>query len=208
MLTGLLRPDRGEILYNGRPFGAGNHALKRLIGVVPQHNNLDRDLSVEANLNIHGLLFGMRGRELAGRIDAVLALTDLAGQEKRLCSELSGGMQRRVVIARALLHEPEILFLDEPSTGLDPVTRRKTHGLLRKLNSAGATLFLTTHYLEEAEALASRVAFMHRGRLAACGAPDALKGDASLEDAYLALTGENMEETAEPGMTGGAGGAR
>jgi ABC-2 type transport system ATP-binding protein len=205
MLTGLLRPDSGEILYDGQPFGPGSHTLKRRIGVVPQHNNLDRDLSVEANLNIHGLLFGMRGKELAGRIDAVLAIADLAGQKKRLCAELSGGMQRRTIIARALLHEPEILFLDEPSAGLDPVARRKTHGLLQELNGAGATIFLTTHYIEEAQALASRVAFMHGGKLAACGTPDALKGDVLLEDAYFALAGEHMEQTEETAACGAGG---
>ena len=178
ILTGLLRPSGGEVYYDGVLFNPENLPQKRVIGVVPQHNNLDRDLTVEENLRVHGLLFGLRGRALAGRIDECLAAMDLAEHKRRPAVELSGGLKRRVVIARALLHKPRILFLDEPSTGLDPLSRRNIQALISRLNrDFGVCVFLTTHYIEEADSLAGRVAFIDNGHLAALGSPDTLKAD-------------------------------
>jgi ABC-type multidrug transport system, ATPase component len=170
IMTGLLRPDRGRVYYNGKPFNPRSSEQKRLMGVVPQHNNIDRDLSVEENLRVHGMLFGLYGRVLGAKMDEVLHAVDLAPMKAQVSGRLSGGLQRRLTIARALLHDPQILFLDEPSNGLDPTNRRAIHGLVRRLNrEAGVTVFLTTHAIDEAEALSTRVAFITGGRLAATG---------------------------------------
>jgi ABC-2 type transport system ATP-binding protein len=176
ILTGLLRQDEGEIWYDGVRFDPQQLHHKRLIGVAPQHNNLDRDLTVGENLQVHGLLYGLRGRELDGRIGHVLDFTDLQDRRRQAVDELSGGLKRRLIIARALLHRPRILLLDEPSTGLDPISRRNVHALIRKLNrEAGVSVLLTTHYIEEADSLASRVAFISNGRIVAAGCPEELK---------------------------------
>jgi ABC-2 type transport system ATP-binding protein len=176
ILTGLSRQSCGEVRYNGVLFDPENLPQKRVIGVVPQHNNLDRDLTVAENLKVHGLLFGLRGQALRQRIDECLAAVDIMEHKERLTSDLSGGLKRRTVIARALVHKPRILFLDEPSAGLDPMSRLNIQMLVRRLNrDFGVCVFLTTHYIEEAEGLAARVAFIDNGELAALGAPLELK---------------------------------
>jgi ABC-2 type transport system ATP-binding protein len=175
MLTGLLRPDAGSIRYQGQPFRSSNHDVRRRIGVVPQHNNLDRELTAAENLLIHGRLFNMSGSSLQNRITSCLELAGLSDKSNRLTQQLSGGMKRKLVIARALLHEPAILFLDEPTAGLDPHSRRKIWAFLRRINQdQGCTLFLTTHYIEEAEQLAGRVAFIDQGQIIARGTPSEL----------------------------------
>ncbi len=194
ILTGLLRQDSGEISYSGVPFDPENAAHKRAIGVVPQENNLDRDLTVAENLRIHGYLFGLRGRELTRRIDETLELVDLQEQKNQAAAELSGGLKRRAVIARALLHHPAILFLDEPSAGLDPVSRRAIHSLTRRLNRAeGVSIFLTTHYIEEADILASRVILINAGAIAATGSPAELK--AGIGKYAVEFSNDNGEST-------------
>jgi ABC-2 type transport system ATP-binding protein len=176
MLTGLLRPDTGEVRYHGELFDPRKLAVKRLIGVVPQHNNLDRELTAAENLQIHGRLFGMSGKELQQRIDICLEFADLAAKRDTPASKLSGGMKRKLVIARALLHQPEILFLDEPTVGLDPHSRRKMWAFLRRINQEqNCTVFLTTHYIEEAEALADRVLIIDQAKIIAGGTPEQLK---------------------------------
>lgn len=176
ILTGLIRADSGEIYYSGERFNPECLHQKKIIGVVPQNNNLERDLSVEENLTIHGYLFGYKGAMLRAKIDEVLSHVDLHDRRKTLVSQLSGGMKRRITIARALMHDPRILFLDEPSTGLDPLSRKSIHSLVRKLNrEAGVCVFLTTHYVEEAATLASRVVFISNGRLVGMGTPAELK---------------------------------
>ncbi|MDT8421054.1 MAG: ABC transporter ATP-binding protein [Desulfuromonadales bacterium] len=179
MLTGLLKANAGEIRYHGELFDPQQLKTKRLIGVVPQHNNLDRELTVAENLLIHGRLFGMSGRELQRRIDTCLAFADLAGKRDTPAGKLSGGMKRKLVIARALLHQPEILFLDEPTVGLDPHSRRRMWAFLRRINQEqNCTVFLTTHYIEEAEALADRVLIIDQAKIIAGGTPDQLKRSA------------------------------
>ena len=175
MLTGLQRPDAGSISYQGEPFVKSSYAVRRRIGVVPQHNNLDRELTAAENLRIHGHLFGMRGNHLNRRIDDCLELAGLSDKRDTPAGKLSGGMKRKLVIARALLHEPAILFLDEPTAGLDPHIRRKIWAFLRRINQEQrCTLFLTTHYIEEAEQLAERVCFLDRGQIIASGSPQEL----------------------------------
>ena len=179
MLIGLLIPDSGEVRYHGQQFDPKQLAVKRLIGVVPQHNNLDRELTAAENLLIHGRLFGMSGKQLHQRIDTCLAFADLTAKRDTPTAKLSGGMKRKLVIARALLHQPEILFLDEPTVGLDPHSRRKMWAFLRRINKEqNCTVFLTTHYIEEAEALADRVLIIDQARVIAEGSPQQLKQSA------------------------------
>ena len=175
ILTGLITQDSGEIYYNGEKFHQESNAHKSFIGIVPQHNNVDRDLSVVKNLKIHGILFGIRGNRLSARIDEVLKLTELTQERDKKAGELSGGMKRRLIIARALLHEPKLLFLDEPSTGLDTEVRRQMYSLVKKLNSSGTSIVLTTHYMEEADVLADRVIFINKGKITGTGSPAELK---------------------------------
>jgi len=176
MLTGLLTPDGGSIRYRGADFNPTRRELKRLIGVVPQHNNLDKELTTTENLRVHGRLFGLRGTELNQRIEACLEFADLQTKRDTQASKLSGGMKRKLVIARALLHRPAILFLDEPTVGLDPHSRRRMWAFLRRVNQEqGCTIFLTTHYIEEAESLADRVMIIDQARIIAEGTPVALK---------------------------------
>lgn len=176
MLTGLIKPDTGEVRYHGELFDPRRLSVKRLIGVVPQHNNLDRELTAAENLLIHGRLFGMSGRELQQRIDTCLEFADLTPKRNIPAGKLSGGMKRKLVIARALLHQPEILFLDEPTVGLDPHSRRKMWAFLRRINQEQkCTIFLTTHYIEEAENLADRVLIIDQAKIIAAGCPEELK---------------------------------
>lgn len=176
MLTGLLNPDGGDIRYHGESFDPRRPEVKRLIGVVPQHNNLDRELTAAENLQIHGRLFGLTGKELRQRIDDCLELADLIAKRDTPAGHLSGGMKRKLVIARALLHRPQILFLDEPTVGLDPHSRRKMWAFLRRINQEQhCTLFLTTHYIEEAEALADRVLIIDQAKIVTGGTPRQLK---------------------------------
>lgn len=179
MLTGLLKADAGEIRYHGELFDRQRLSVKRLIGVVPQHNNLDRELTAAENLLIHGRLFGMSRKKLQQRIDSCLEFADLKSKRDTPAGKLSGGMKRKLVIARALLHQPEILFLDEPTVGLDPHSRRKMWAFLHRINQEqNCTVFLTTHYIEEAEALADRVLIIDQAKIIAGGTPDQLKKSA------------------------------
>ena len=176
ILTGLILKYEGQVFYRGRFFYPYDRSIKRLIGVVPQHNNLDKELTVYQNLKLHGLLFGLSGKELEIRIDAVLDMAGMREHKARKADYLSGGMKRRLVIARALLHEPEILFLDEPTVGLDPAVRRSLWDLVVRLRTEGKTVVLTTHYIEEADMLSDRVVIMDKGRIVAEGSPKELKG--------------------------------
>ncbi len=175
MLTGLICPDAGLIFYQGELFTRSSLAVRRRIGVVPQHNNLDRELTAAENLRVHGRLFGMSGSHLQQRIGDCLELAGLSDKRDTSAGKLSGGMKRKLVIARALLHEPAILFLDEPTAGLDPHSRRKIWAFLRHINQEQrCTMFLTTHYIEDAEQLAERVCFIDQGKIIAEGTPKEL----------------------------------
>lgn len=176
ILTGLITQDIGEIYYSGRLFNPCEIEQKKVMGVIPQHNNLDKELTCDATLKVHGLLYGLKN--IDDKIDYVLNLADLSEHRRKKTVELSGGLKRRLVIARALMHSPSIMFLDEPSTGLDPVTRRSIHNLILKLNKTeGVTVFFTTHYIEEAESLATRVLFINGGQITAEGTPLDLKNE-------------------------------
>ncbi len=176
MLTGLMAPTGGSVRYFGQDFVRSPREAKRRFGVVHQITNLDRDLTARENLTLHALLHGLGAADRRARVAAALRFAGLEAHADRPVRTFSGGMGRRLVIVRALLHEPAILFLDEPTVGLDPQIRRDLWDLIIRVNQARRTaILLTTHYIEEAERLCSRVLILDGGRLAAAGAPAELK---------------------------------
>jgi ABC-2 type transport system ATP-binding protein len=174
ILTGLTRMSSGSAKLNGCDIVREAVAAKRSCGVVSQSVNLDNELTVRENLNVHARLYGMAPARRAQRIQELLEYIDLADRADAQVKGLSGGLKRRIMIARALLHSPRILFLDEPTVGLDADIRRRTWALIKQIQQDGATIFLTTHYIEEAEFLADRVVFLHEGAIAAQDTPAAL----------------------------------
>lgn len=175
MLTTLTRPTTGELFVGGENVAKNPVAVKRLIGVVPQVNNLERELTGRENLVLHALLHRLPKEYRERRIQELLEYVGLSHRAGDRVQNYSGGMARRLLIARALLHRPPILFLDEPTIGLDPQTRRKIWDLVQLLNRDGVTVLLTTHYIEEAEILCHRVGIIDRGKLIALGTPQELK---------------------------------
>ncbi|MDR1051893.1 MAG: ABC transporter ATP-binding protein [Deltaproteobacteria bacterium] len=171
ILNGLSKMDSGRALINKVDILEDPLAVKRLCGLVAQHANLDGELTVMENLDVHGRLYGMPGPERKKRAAEFLAYVELEDRAGSLVKTLSGGMKRRLMIARALTHGPGLLFLDEPTAGLDPAIRRRIWALVKKINRSGVTVFLTTHYIEEAEFLASRVCFVNEGRVVAAASP-------------------------------------
>ena len=175
LLSTLVPIQSGDARILGCDLRGATQALRRRIGVVFQSPSLDGKLTVAENLAIHGNLYGMRGARLKERAQAMLARLDVSDRAGDLAETLSGGLRRRVELAKALLHEPELLLLDEPSTGLDPAARREFINLLSRLReSDGVTIVLTTHYMEEAERC-DRIGVLDRGRLVAIAPPGELK---------------------------------
>jgi ABC-2 type transport system ATP-binding protein len=174
-ITSLVRPTSGRIVVDGVDAQREPQKVKRLIAVVPQTRNLDRDLSVREVLTYHGRYFGLPAAEREARANRLLAemqLTDKAGAKPLT---LSGGLQQRAMIARALMHDPRVLLLDEPTTGLDPQARRALWDTLRGLQQRGLTIILTTHYMEEADRLCQRLAIIDHGTILTIDTPAALK---------------------------------
>lgn len=175
ILTTLSKPTSGRAAIGGHDVKKEPLAVKNIIGVAPQEINLDKELTAEQNLRVYGMLY--RLDNLGRNIKDILELAGLSERSNHLVRDFSGGMQRRLLIARALLTRPKVLFLDEPTVGLDPQVRRQIWDLVRNLKANGTTVFLTTHYIEEAEALCTRVGILSRGRLIALGTPQELKGE-------------------------------
>ncbi|MDR1934448.1 MAG: ABC transporter ATP-binding protein [Candidatus Accumulibacter sp.] len=175
ILAGLTRLSGGRAVIGGVDIEADPRAARRQCGLVVQHANVDNELSLADNMDIHGRLFGMPADERARQTRELLAYVDLGERRGQRVATLSGGMKRRLMIARALMHRPKVLFLDEPTAGLDADIRRRLWGLIKSIQADGATIFLSTHYIEEAEFLADRVAFLDAGRLRALDTPAALK---------------------------------
>ena len=171
LCLGLIDPDAGEIEVLGQPVPQRAREARRRVGVVPQADNLDPDFTVEENLLVYGRYFGLSTAEVRSRIPALLEFAGLTARAGSRIQALSGGMKRRLTLARALVNDPELIFLDEPTTGLDPQARHLIWARLRTLMSQGKTIFLTTHFMDEAERLAHRLAIMDRGRIIATGAP-------------------------------------
>ncbi|MDR1872063.1 MAG: ABC transporter ATP-binding protein [Deltaproteobacteria bacterium] len=174
LLTGLVAFNEGQALIDGLDILKEPIKVKRLCGLVTQYPNLDAELTVGENLDIHGRLFGLSAKERRLRKAECLDYVELADRENSLVKSLSGGLKRRLMLARALIHRPKVLFLDEPTAGLDPAIRRRVWSLIKKINQDKVTIFLTTHYIEEAEFLASRVAFINEGQLIATETPQAV----------------------------------
>ena len=195
MLTLLLSPTAGEIFYDGQSVSGHEQAIKSLIGVVPQHVNFDQDLTVGENMELHARLHHLGRHEREARIRELLSYVELTDVKNDGVRRLSGGMKRRLLIVRALIHRPRVLFLDEPTVALDPQVRRRIWALAEELKAQGVTIFLTTHYIEEAEALCDHVAMLSKGKLVDLDTPAhylAKTGLASLEDVFLKLTGKKV----------------
>ena len=174
VLTTLLRPTSGSAFVEGHSVLAEGKEVRRLIGVVPQENNLDRYLTARENLVLHARMHGMAPVDYHPRIDELLVLTGLASRQREFPDTFSGGMQRRLVVARALVHHPRVLFLDEPTTGLDPQSRRAVWEYIQSLREK-MTIFLTTHYMDEADTLCDRIMIMDHGRALVDGTARELK---------------------------------
>ncbi len=193
-VVSLARPDSGSVEVFGKDAYEEFREARRMIGVSPQEINLDKFLTVEETLLFHAGYYGVpknKARERAGELLERFALTE---KRKQRVNTLSGGMKRRVLFARTLMHDPRVLFLDEPTAGVDVELRYKLWGYIRELNHNGLTILLTTHYLEEAEALCEEIALINGGRIAAHGTSENLKRDydaASIEEVYLKVVGRD-----------------
>jgi ABC-2 type transport system ATP-binding protein len=181
MLTTLVVPTGGRAWVAGIDVVADPVGVKRRIGVVTQNNTLDMQLTVAENLEFRSRFFGLGLREAGRRAEQLLAAFGLEDRRKAIATDLSGGQAKRLLIARALVHKPDVLFLDEPTAGLDPQTRVNLWDMLRALHDEGQTILLTTHYMEEAEALCDRVAVVDHGEVLASGTIDELKDGAGAD---------------------------
>ena len=171
LCLGLTAPDAGEIELLGEPVPLRARKARERVGVVPQFDNLDPDFTTVENLQVFGRYFGMSARDIEVRIPALLEFAGLTARADSRIDALSGGMKRRLTLARALVNDPQLVFMDEPTTGLDPQARHLIWERLRRLTLERKTLVLTTHFMEEAERLCRRLAIMDRGRIIAVGSP-------------------------------------
>ncbi|WP_226449370.1 ATP-binding cassette domain-containing protein [Ferribacterium limneticum] len=171
LCLGLTGPDSGEIVLNGHVIPEDAQAARARIGVVPQFDNLDPDFTCAENLLVFGRYFGLKDADIRAKIPQLLDFAGLASKADARLSTLSGGMKRRLTLARALVNDPDIIFLDEPTTGLDPQARHLIWERLKQLKSAGKTLILTTHFMDEAERLCDRLIVIDHGRKIAEGSP-------------------------------------
>ena len=192
LCLGLIEPDSGEIELLDEPVPRRAREARRNVGVVPQFDNLDPDFTVEENLVVYARYFGIAKEEILERISALLEFAGLAGRGDSKITTLSGGMKRRLTLARALVNDPQLVFMDEPTTGLDPQARHLIWERLRRLTQEGKTLVLTTHFMEEAERLCHRLAIMDRGRIIAEGSPRALIAE-HIEPQVLEVHGPGYE---------------
>jgi len=198
MLTTLLHPTSGSLELDGLDPTTHRTEVRRRIGVVFQDPSLDSELTAWENMDIHGVLYHVPRQARRERCEVLLRMFELWERRADLVKTFSGGMKRRLEIARGLLHTPKVLFLDEPTLGLDPQSRNQMWTHVRKLKATeGVTVFLTTHYMDEADRVAHRIAVIDHGRLVATGSAAELKqqtGTDSLEAAFLALTGTTIRD--------------
>jgi lipooligosaccharide transport system ATP-binding protein len=192
LCLGLIEPDSGEIELLGKPVPQRAREARARVGVVPQFDNLDPDFTVEENLVVYARYFGIDPKQISARIPALLGFAGLTGRGDAKIMTLSGGMKRRLTLARALVNDPQLVFMDEPTTGLDPQARHLIWERLRRLTHEGKTLVLTTHFMEEAERLCHRLAIMDRGRIIAEGSPRALIAE-HIEPQVLEVHGAGYE---------------
>lgn len=198
MLTTLLSPTGGNVVLNGFNPMKEADAARKSFGIVFQDPSLDEDLTAWENMEFHGVLYSIPKDIRRARIDELLTFVDLYDRKDSYVKEFSGGMKRRLEVARGLLHHPKIIFLDEPTLGLDPQTRNHLWQYLEKLNQdEGITVFFTTHYMDEADRVAQRIAVIDHGKIVATGSGAELKQQTdttTLEDAFLKLTGNEIRE--------------
>jgi len=198
MLTTMLRPTSGKLLLNGHDVTKNQSGARKSFGIVFQDPALEEELSAHENMMIHAVLYAIPKKTRSTRIEELLRLVDLWDRRDSMVKTYSGGMRRRLEIARGLMHHPKILFLDEPTLGLDTQTRNLLWDYVQKLSKhEGMTIFFTTHYLDEAEAVAERIAIIDHGSIIATGTSKELAKQtktSSLEDAYLELTGKTVRD--------------
>ncbi len=198
MLTTLLHPTDGHLKLDGYDPVKDPTSVRRSFGIVFQDPSLDDELTAFENMQFHGVLYGISKELGEKRTEELLKIVELWDRRNDLVKQFSGGMKRRLEIARGLLHHPKILFLDEPTLGLDPQTRNHMWNYVKNLNNTeGITVFFTTHYMEEAEKIAQRIAIIDHGKIVASGTSQDLKastGTQTLEEAFLKLTGNTMRE--------------
>jgi ABC-2 type transport system ATP-binding protein len=197
MLTTLVVPTSGSATVACIDVVAHPALAKQVIGVVPQSNTLDRALSVWENLYYHGRFFGMNAKVARTAADQLLVQFRLSSRAKASVMELSGGMAKRLMVARALMHHPPVLFLDEPTAGLDPQSRIALWEILRQLHTEGQTIFLTTHYMEEADSLCGRLAIMDHGHVLVIDTPKALKESVSADSIVTVSASGDLENLTE-----------
>jgi ABC-2 type transport system ATP-binding protein len=198
MLCGLLQPSAGEIYIDGFSMKSQNDRIKRIIGVVPQDLALFPSLTARENLSIFGGIYGIDKRTLKQRIDELLPLFGLDTAAGKRVDQFSGGMKRRLNLLAGIIHKPRILFLDEPTVGVDVHSKKVIIDNLFEINRQGTTIIYTSHYLEEAENLCSSLAILDRGRIISTGMMQDIinkyGNDISLEDVFLSLTGESLRD--------------
>ncbi len=204
MLTTLLQPSSGSMTLSSKDPLRDKDAVRRSLGIVFQDPSLDDDLTALENMRYHAVLYKVHGDARNSRIEELLRFVELWDRRKDLVKTFSGGMKRRLEVARGLLHHPDILFLDEPTLGLDPQTRNRIWNYIKDVNRQdGMTVFFTTHYMEEAEKVAERIAIIDHGKLVATGTAGQLRRQTntdSLEAAFIALTGTAMREEEASGI--------
>jgi ABC-2 type transport system ATP-binding protein len=194
-VVSLVRPDSGSVEVFGRDAYREFREARRMVGVSPQEVNLDRFLTVEETLIFHAGYYGVPKKKARERAEELLERFGLVDKRDQRTNTLSGGMKRRVLFARALIHNPKVLFLDEPTAGVDVELRYKLWGYIRELNRGGMTILLTTHYLEEAEALCEEIALINGGNIVAQGSSEDLKNDyqaRNVEEVYMKVIGHDL----------------
>jgi ABC-2 type transport system ATP-binding protein len=200
MLTTLLNPTSGSIKLNGYETDGNKDEMRRSFGIVFQDQSLDDELTAYENMEFHGVLYSVPKDVRRARIEELLKFVELWDRCDEVVKHFSGGMKRRLEIARGLLHHPKILFLDEPTLGLDPQTRNHIWSYIQDLNKKeGITIFFTTHYMEEADRVSSKVVIIDRGKIVAEGTANEIKQRSNvptLEEAFIALTGRAIREEA------------
>ena len=198
MLTTLLKPTGGDAVIKGSSVTKNPMEVKKLLGVVPQDLALYQDLNAVQNLRFWGKLYGLRGSDLGQRIERVLEMVGLSERQKQRVDKFSGGMKRRLNIAAALLHDPEIIIMDEPTVGIDPQSRRHILDNVKKLNQAGKTVLYTTHYMEEAQELSHNIAIMDHGNIVAYGTHEELVRRIGEQDRIvLTVSAQTQQHTHE-----------
>ncbi len=174
LMVGLIAPDEGTVHIDGHLIHRDANEIKKRIGIVSQHMNLDKELSVFENMEFSGRMYGLTGKASKAKAEEMIEFFGLQKHRKKICKKLSGGMKRKLMIAKALMHDPTVLFLDEPTVGVDAVARRDIWRLLKEINDRGTTILLTTHYMEEAHTLCDEIGLMNAGQILRKDTPEGL----------------------------------